>query len=298
MHRFRTILIVTVLFALLIVAGILAQDEGSSSDELTEEQAAALDLLETRGVPVRPLEEVTESEAQILDLEPTSARLNFVGTIPLGCALLYGETTEFGNLSVSLEMNGGAIIEHNPLLLDLKPDTEYFYRLQGSSEDGTFYIGEIGSFRTPPESDAVSANLLSPERGATVLGVSSNYGGAANDETWGILKAFDDNRNTAWSSDGDGSDAWFEVELAERSHIERIAFETRTMTDGTAQILSFTITTDEGTQVGPFELPDPNDMHEFEVDFEAKTLRFDVESSTGGNTGITEVAVYGEPVEE
>jgi hypothetical protein len=297
MNRFRMFLILTILLTLLAAAGIMAQDEGTS-DELTEEQAAALDLLETRGVAVHPLEEVTESEEQILDLEATSARLNFVGTIPLGCALLYGETEEFGSLSVSLDMNGGAIIDHNPLLLDLKPDTEYFYRLQGSSEDGTFYIGEVRTFRTPPESEEVSENLLSPERGATVLGVSSNFGGAANDETWGILHAFDDNRNTAWSSAGDGSDAWFEVELAERSHIQRIAFETRTMTDGSSQILSFTLTTDDGTVIGPFEVPDPNDMHAFEVDFEASTLRFDVVDSTGGNTGITEIALYGEPVDQ
>jgi hypothetical protein len=297
MNRFRMFLILTILLTLLAAAGIMAQDEGTS-DELTEEQATTLDLLETRGVAVRPLEEVTESEEQILDLEATSARLNFVGTIPLGCALLYGETEEFGSLSVSLDMNGGAIIDHNPLLLDLKPDTEYFYRLQGSSEDGTFYIGEVRTFRTPPESEEVSENLLSPERGATVLGVSSNFGGAANDETWGILHAFDDNRNTAWSSAGDGSDAWFEVELAERSHIQRIAFETRTMTDGSSQILSFTLTTDDGTVIGPFEVPDPNDMHAFEVDFEASTLRFDVVDSTGGNTGITEIALYGEPVDQ
>ena len=297
MNRFRTFLILAVMLSLLVAAGIMAQDEGTSEDELTEEQAAALDLLEKRGVVVRPLEEVTETEEQILDLEATSARLNFVGTIPLGCALLYGETDEFGSLSVSLDMNGGAIIDHNPLL-DLKPDTEYFYRLQGSSEDGTFYVGEVRTFRTPPERDEVSENLLSPERGATVLGVSSNFGGAANDETWGILQAFDDNRNTAWSSAGDGSDAWFEVELAERYHIERIAFETRTMTDGTSQILSFTVTIDDGTVIGPFELPDPNDMHEFEVDFEASALRFDVVDSTGGNTGITEIVLYGEPVDQ
>lgn len=266
-----------------------------AQDDETEDPAA---LLEARQAQLLPLEVVTESEPQVLDLTSDSARINFVGTIPLACTVVFGTTTEFGRASVDQNMDGAAIIEHNPLLLGLEPDTEYFYRLQGSAEDGTLYLSEVMSFRTPPESDEVTDNLLSPDRGAQILGVSSNFGNQDNDGTWGLLNAFDENGNTAWSSNGDGDDAWFEIELAERSLISRVEFWSRLMSDGTSQIFAFTITNEDGTVFGPFEVPDANSAYEFEVEIEAKTLRFDVVSSSGGNTGVMEVAVYGEPITE
>jgi hypothetical protein len=286
----RSILLFLLLFTL-VGAVLVAQDDG-------ETETDPLSVLESAGLTVQPLDVVTESPEQILDLMPTSARLNFVGTIPLACTVVFGETTDFGNASVDPDMNGATLIDHNPLLLDLEPDTEYFYRVQGSGVDGTFYVGEIQSFRTPPESDDVTDNLLSPERGAEVIGVSSNFGGNANDENWGVLRAFDGNVNTAWSSDGDGDDAWFEVELGQRSQINTVAFETRAMSDGSSEVDAFEITTDSGETYGPFEVPAPGETGEYEVDFVASTLRFDVVSSTGGNTGAMEIAVYGEPVEE
>jgi hypothetical protein len=191
-------------------------------------------------------------------------------------------------------MNGGALVEHNPVMRGLQPDTTYYYRLQGSGEDGTFYVSEVGSFRTPPASSAASANLLSPENGAEVTDVSSNYGGGADDSAWGILNAFDGDPNTEWSSDGDGSNAWFEVKLAERSHIRHIALRSRAMSDGTAQILSFTVTSDDGQTYGPFETPDAAQSYLFDVDFEAAWLRFSVVTSSGGNTGLRDFAAYGE----
>ena len=276
--------IVLVLF-LLLSFPLLAQDDDPA------------ELLAERGVEVLPLEPVTESAPQILDITHNSARLNFVGTIPLACTVVFGTTNEFGNISIDLNMDGGAIIEHNPLLLNLEPDTEYVYRVQGSALDGTFYVGEIGTFRTLPESDAEVENLLSPQRGAEIIAVSSNFGGQEDDGVWGIMSALDGNTNTAWSSNGDGDDAWVEIELGERSQIDRVEFWTRFMTNGTAQIFTFTITTDDGETYGPFELPDPDQSYGFDVDFKASALRFDVVESSGGNTGAVEIAVYGEPVE-
>ncbi|MCC6612906.1 MAG: discoidin domain-containing protein [Anaerolineae bacterium] len=270
----------------LSAAFLFAQDTPTEPDELLAE----------RGVHVQPLEVVTESPVQILDIASDSARLNFVGLVPLACTVVYGTTTDFGSASIDQNMNGGAIVEHNPIMIGLEPDTEYFYRVQGSGEDGTLYVGEIGSFRTLPQSDEPVLNLLSPERGATVLGVSSNFGDQPDDGTWGILNAFDGNPNTAWASNGDGDSAWFEVQLGERSHITQIAFWTRLMSDGTSQIFSFTVTTDNGDVYGPFEVDDAEQTHSYDVDFDALTLRFDVVRSSGGNTGAHEIAVYGEPV--
>jgi hypothetical protein len=236
-----------------------------------------------------PLESVTKSAVQILDITSDSARLNFVGTVPLACTVVFGTTTAFGGAAVDTNMNGGAIVEHNPIMRNLQPDTDYYYR-----EDGTFYVGTVGTFHTLPKSTTVSANLLSPERSAQVIGVSSNYGGEPNNGAWGVLNAFDGNPNTEWSSNGDGSHAWFEVRLGQRSHITQIETRSREMSDGTAEIRSFTVTADDGKVYGPFDLPDAAKSYSFNVDFVASNLRFDTVSSSGGNTGLRDFAVYGE----
>lgn len=296
-NRFRKFLMIIVTIALLIVAAITIAQEAGPGDPLNDEDTLA--LLEDRNLNIFPLEAITQSPPTIFDLEPTSARINWVGTIPTGCLLLYGETPDFGLASQDLNMNGAAIIDHNPLMLNLQPDTQYFYRLQGSDEAGNMYISETFSFRTPPESEETqSANLLSPDRGAQIVAVSSNFGGQPNSGgTWSVANAFDDNLNTAWSTDGDGDDAFVEVALGQRARIEQLSFWTRTMSNNTAQIFSFTVTTETGEVYGPFELPDADQIYEFEVFFEAERLRFDVVESNGGNTGAVEIIALGVPLE-
>jgi hypothetical protein len=39
-------------------------------------------------------------------------------------------------------------------------------------------------------------------------------------------------------------------------------------------------------------------LNTFPVDFVTSTLRYDVERSTGGNTGIIEIAAFGTPADE
>jgi len=69
------------------------------------------------------------------------------------------------------------------------------------------------------------------------------------------------------------------------------------MGDGTAQIFSFTVTTDQGETFGPFNLPDANQIYTFPVQFTARTLRFDAVETSGGNTGAVQIEVYGTPHE-
>ena len=51
--------------------------------------------------------------------------------------------------------------------------------------------------------------------------------------------------------------------------------------------------TENGEVFGPFELPDADSAHEFEVSIVAKSLRFEVVDSNGGNTGFVEIEAYG-----
>lgn len=278
--------------AILLIIGLfsgliaLAQDNGETITVSGQE------------VEIMPLSVVTESEVQILDVTDTTARVNFVGTIPLACYLVYGTDASFGFVTNDPDMAQAAMIDHNPVLLDLEPDTEYVFRMQGIGEDGVIYVSELYTFRTLPSGDEISENLLSPENGAAVIEVSSNFGNQPNDGRWGILNAFDGNPATEWSSNGDGDAAYFIVELDGKYHIHTIEYWTRAMNDGTAITESFTVTIDSGETFGPFELEGYSDLSTFEVDFETTTLRFDVESSTGGNTGIIDIAAYGTPVTE
>jgi hypothetical protein len=245
-----------------------------------------------------PLSVVTESDIQILDVTDTTARVNFVGTIPLACYLLYGTDDRFGLVTNDPDMAQAAIIEHNPVLLDLEPDTEYVFRMQGTDEDGVIYVSGLYTFRTLPVNPETNENQLSPDNGATVIEVSSNFGNQPDDGRWGILNAFDGNPATEWSSNGDGDDAFFIVDMGRKHQVHTIEYWTRAMNDGTAITESFTLTIDSGDTFGPFEPESYSSLTTFEVDFETTTLRFDVESSTGGNTGIIDIAVFGTSFDE
>ena len=134
-------------------------------------------------------------------------------------------------------------------------------------------------------------NLASLDNGARVVAVSSAFGGAALDERWGGDSAIDGDPTTQWSSDGDGDDAWIEIELAEPAAVVRIGFWTRTM--GTsAEIRSFQVVSDDGATHGPFALAGPADMSYFDVDFTTQRLRFEAVETSAGNTGAVEIEVY------
>jgi hypothetical protein len=155
------------------------------------------------------------------------------------------------------------------------------------------------TFTAPPQdtSQAKTKNLASSDNGAEIIGYSSAFGGAGLNERWGAGSAFDDNPNSEWSSAGDGDDAWVEVELAQRARIDSVEFQSRSMPDGTAIALSFTVTADGDETFGPFELPDVERSYTFDVDIKAKTLRFDLIDTTDGNTGAVNIAVYGTSID-
>lgn len=236
----------------------------------------------------------------IISVTSDSATIRFDSGIPTVCNAPYGETTAYGQVA-TIPMLNGATRDHILTFSGLESDTTYHFLIINTDNQGNVYRSGDFTFTTGTIED-VGANLddgdtnwLSLGAGALVVDVSSNYGGAANDQPWGANSALDEKDATAWSSNGDGDDAYIVVALVEPVHISRLRVHTRSMSNGTAQIFSFTVTTDSGESFGPFELADASQAFEFEVDFVASTLRFDAVTTNSGNTGFIGLAAFGTP---
>ena len=241
---------------------------------------------ERGGVEIRPLSDITADGPTITNLTATSATLDFISTIPVACSVVYGTDSTYGQIAVDPDMAGAAIIEHHPILGNLQPNTTYQYRLQGSAANGILYVSDVFTFTTPLDTNN-EINLAQLEDGALILDVSSNFGGGSNSSTWGANKAIDNSENSAWASNGDGNDAYIEVQLTQKGNVQAISVWSREMADGTSRVIDFTVSSDLG-ETFSFTLPDAQQAYRFNTPFNqpATSIRLDVDSSTGGNVGL------------
>ncbi|MEA1902891.1 MAG: discoidin domain-containing protein [Actinomycetota bacterium] len=247
----------------------------------------------TDGV-IRPFEEVQANE-MVFENDPTfpgRGIFRVETTEPMICAIVWGETEDLGRFNNSLNMNGTGIIDHDVFLPDAEPGVEYFYRVQGSTADGTFYQSELMTFVLPePEASGGSDDMvvhgdnLAPA--ATIAEVSSEFS-----SSWAAGNAIDDDLNTEWSSAGDGDDAFITIDLGAAMDVAGVEFLTRTMTDGSATTTTFYVVVDGGDRLGPFNAGNPADPSFNAAEFSGQVLRFEVESTTGGNTGAIEIRVF------
>jgi hypothetical protein len=230
----------------------------------------------------------------------TSVVIQFRAGVPAMCNVAYGIDSSYGTLA-TMPMMAGGVHDHAVTLTGLTPNTTYHYRVTLTDERATVYQSQDLTFTTaaseppPPADRPEGENVASLAAGARVIGVSSNFGGGDNDSSFGANKAIDGQSHTEWSSNGDGDDAWIEIELAQAYEVQVIGFRTRTMPNNTAQIFSFTVTTDQGETFGPFDLHDAGQIYYFPVQFAARTLRFDAVETNTGNTGAVEIEVFAAP---
>ena len=241
--------------------------------------------------------EILVSGPTVTNLSSSSATILAETNADVVCAVTYGTTTEYGRIATDLDMAGGGHRNHQPMLLGLKPDTLYHYKFGGTASDGRVFSSRDYIFRTPVAEVAAEQrgeNLALLGKGAGVFEVSSNFAGASNDGAFGANLAIDGDPRTQWSPDGDGDDAWIEIALPSDSLVSAVGFWTRTM-GSSAEITSFRVVSDQGEVRGPFSLPDAFSVHYFDTDLTAQRLRFEVLTSSGGNTGAVEIQVYGEP---
>lgn len=247
------------------------------------------------GAEVRPFSEVQASEF-VFEADPTARDrgiFRMTTTEPMICAIIWGETEVFGNFNNSLAMNGTGIMEHDVFLPGAEPGVTYYFKVQGSTADGTLYASEVGTFIIPELSNADSSTP--PEPGpnlaldATVLEVSSEFS-----DSFEAANAIDGDSATEWATSGSGDDAFITIDLGEVLSIAGVEFVTRSMADGTAITEEFTVTID-GETFGPFRAGNLAQPQLAELDASGQVLRFDVTATTGGNTGAVEVRVFGPP---
>ena len=251
------------------------------------------------------LAQVLEAPPELALLEPTRAVLRLHTTVPLACVVAYGTDASFGSLAQDPAMGAVAMRDHEVVLDDLEPDTEYLLRFQGSAADGTFYASPTYRLRTPSGTEAsttdadtqprpseaeriaADAGLAPALTDLSVAEVSSEFGSAF------LAEAALNDVPGAWSSDGDGDDAFLTVALPEPTELAGVTVHTRTMADS-SRTERFRLVTDDGTVLGPFDLPDAERPYAFafEAPVVATTVRFEVVASNGGNTGLERLDLH------
>ena len=222
----------------------------------------------------------------VADVSGTFATLRVDTGVDMACAVVFGTDQSLGGgIATDADMGGGAHTDHEAVMAGLEPDTEYFFRVQGSGADGNLYRSELMTFRTP-RADATATPGQNVAVGAEVVDVSSEFSDA-----FPAAYAVDGDPTTAWSSAGDGDDASITIDLGRPVTAVGVALRSRSMTDGTAVVERYTVTVDDGDTYGPFEAGTTMTVNE--VDFTGQVLRIDAEETTGGNTGAAEIEVYG-----
>lgn len=238
------------------------------------------------GAAVRSFDEIEDTPIEIVAAGPGTATLEVTTTIDVACSVVYGPDTDFGQIAVDDDMQGGSHADHHPLLVGLEPGREYQYRMQGTDAQGHLYQSEIMSFVAPDDPtadiDRPGANLAVD---GAVLAVSSEY----SDEFAGA-NAIDGDPSTEWSSAGDGDEAFIEVDLGAPAELAGVGFWTRTMGDGSATTTRYAVFVD-GTPVGEFDAAEELSVARFSAN--GQVVRVEVVASTGGNTGLRELEIYG-----
>ena len=108
----------------------------------------------------------------------------------------------------------------------------------------------------------------------------------------GRANAVDGNLSTEWASAGDGDRAFITIDLGRKRNITGVSFRTREMSNGSAITRTFAVVVDGGKRYGPFPAGNRLNPRTAAVTFTGRRLRFDVVTSTGGNTGAAEIQVF------
>ena len=167
---------------------------------------------------------------QVQNVAAYSANIVFRSKEAIVCNVAYGKDTNYGR--IALMAMTGPLTDHDVALLGLDPASTYHFRITVTdttsrvyqSGDFTFSTAEATGYSKP-----TGINVAAAAAGATVTGVSSNFGQGDLNSSFGGNKAIDGRKDTEWSSNGDGDKAWIKIALAQTYDLSWIGFQTRTM---------------------------------------------------------------------
>lgn len=240
------------------------------------------------------------TELSQLELEEVSgnrAVVRFETSQPSSGEVLYGTSKDaLDRTATDIAMLPGDLsFTHEVPLEDLKGETKYYWRARAVDRDNAVVLTDVDSFTTEaaePAPEAENVALLSA--GAEVFEVSSNWGGGDDESSYGANHAFDGKMASEWASDGDGDEAWVELDFGEPRTINGFAFRSRHMADGTAVILKVELAFDGDSERGPFDVPEPTERYQFPIEppVKAQRVRIKAVETSGGNTGAREISFY------
>lgn len=232
------------------------------------------------------------------DVAATRAAIHFSTSLETTCEAEYGLHADSLNHSATDPSMGPELyaFDHDVPLEDLQPATRYYYRARATDASGQTWRSVIQQFVTHDAPAATQlTNFAALDQGASVAAVSSNFGNAANSATWGADLAFDGRMATEWATNGDGDNAWVDIDFGQSRHITRFEFRSRVMPDSSSIIASVLLRFDGAAAIGPFSTPDPDVLYGFDLDVAVAARRVVIEAgaTSGGNTGAREIRLLG-----
>jgi hypothetical protein len=276
----------TLVVALAAVVALLAGACGGDSDG-----SPAADAVD---VTVQPFEDVQAGDMtfEADPSDPTRGIFRVTTTEPMICAIVWGTDESYGRFNNSLSMDGTGIEQHDVILPDVEAGTEYHYVVQGTTADGRLYRSDPATFTIGgdggPTTTAVTGLGDNLALDADVVDVSSEFSDA-----FAAARAVDGDTGTEWATSGDGDEGSITLDLGSAQQVTGVEFVTRSMADGTSITDTYTVTVDDGDTYGPFPAGTVADARVGELDATGRRLRFDIETSTGGNVGAVEIRLYG-----
>jgi hypothetical protein len=239
------------------------------------------------------------SNFQLSNLDATRVDIAFETDVASSCVIEFGTTMNLGSHATDPDMEEGeTALLHAVPVEDLQPGTTYYYLAQATSATGDSAESEMFSFQTLAASDSTVGrqNVALLSEGTSIVAVSSNYGGAANDQSWGIDNAFDGSMASEWSSDFDGSEAFVEIDFGQVRNLTTFAFRSRKMNDQSSITKELQLRAGQ-TVLGPFRTEDPDQRYivDFDAPLTTERIRIEYLDSTGGNTGAKEIEFYEAP---
>ena len=119
-------------------------------EQLEELQAEGTTALLSEIGRLLSIREIMEYDPTVVELKQNSASLATVTRVKTVCAIAWGLTTDYGQLSADAVMASDGHTDHRHVLTGLQANTVYHYKWGLVGPDGTVYDSKDLTFRTLP----------------------------------------------------------------------------------------------------------------------------------------------------